>query len=341
MLIDGIHIDHSLGEILGELQSQLHAQGIPLLNKTLETPSDIMVTCPYHKGGQEKKPSAGIRKSDGLFHCLACGETHSLPEMISNCFGYSDPMVGWTWLRNHFISVSVSERKPLELDLERNVSKFVTEYVSESELDGYRYLHPYMYQRGLKDQIIELFDIGFDRDFVMEIKDRDGNVIKHKHIGGCITFPVRDEKGNVLLIARRSVVTKWFNYPSQSTKPLYGLYEYETHKNDPEFSTFDRNTVVVCESMLDALVVWGWGMFAVALNGLGTDLQFKQLSQMSCRKLILATDNDERGRAARTTICRGVRGKLVTQFDYSTYPVGKKDMNDLTEEEFKSLREVF
>lgn len=323
MLIDGVHVDHSLDEILGELQSQLHAQGISLLNKTLSTPADIMVTCPYHKNGQERKPSAGIRKSDGLFHCLACGETHSLPEMISNCFGYSDPMVGWSWLRKHFISVSVSERKPLDLDLSRNISQKRPEYVSESELDGYRYLHPYMTKRGLKPQIIELFDIGFDKG------------------SNCITFPVKDEKGNVLLIARRSVVTKWFNYPSQSTKPVYGLYEYEVHKNDPEFSTFDRNTVVVCESMLDALVVWGWGMFAVALNGLGTDFQFKQLSQMSCRKLILATDNDERGRAARTTICRGVRGKLVTQFDYSTYPVGKKDMNDLTEDEFKGLREVF
>ena len=323
MLIDNVHIDHELEEILGELQSQLHAQGILLLNKTTVTPSDIMVTCPYHKNGQERRPSAGIRKSDGLFHCLACGETHSLPEMIANCFGYSDPMVGWSWLRQHFISVSASERKPLELDLDRNIPQKRAEYVSESELDQYRYLHPYMTKRGLKPQIIELFDIGFDKG------------------SNCITFPVKDEKGNVLLVARRSVVTKWFNYPSQSTKPVYGLYEYETCKNDPKFSGFDRNSVVVCESMLDALVVWGWGMFAVALNGLGTDLQFKQLSQMSCRKLILATDNDDRGRAARTTICRGVKGKLVTQFDYSTYPIGKKDMNDLTEEEFRQLREVF
>ena len=323
MLVDGVHIDHTLEEILSELQSQLHAQDIPLLNKTTSTPSDIMVQCPYHKGGQERKPSAGIRRSDGLFHCFTCGEVHPLPELIANCFGYGESTVGWSWLQKHFISVSVEERKPLELDLDRNIPQKRAEYVSESELDGYRYLHPYMTKRGLKPRIIELFDIGYDKG------------------SNCITFPVRDEKGNVLLIARRSVATKWFNYPSQSTKPVYGLYEYETHKDDTEFRGFDRNTVVVCESMLDALVVWGWGMFAVALNGLGTDYQFKQLSQMSCRKLILATDNDDRGRGARATIRRAVRGKLVTQFDYDTYPVGKKDMNDLTEEEFKQLREVF
>lgn len=323
MLIDGIHIDHNLEEILGELQNQLHAQDIHLLNKTTVTPTDVMVTCPYHKGGQEKRPSAGIRKSDGLFHCLACGETHSLPEMIANCFGYSDAMVGWTWLRDHFISVAQDKRKPLELDLSRNIPVERSETVSEDVLDSFRYVHPYMYKRGLKDQIIELFDIGYDKG------------------SNCITFPVRERNGEVLFVARRSVATKWFNYPSQSTKPVYGLWEYETYKNDPEFSTYDRNTVVVCESMLDALVVWGWGMFAVALNGLGTDYQFKQLSQMSCRKLILATDNDERGRAARPTLRRRVKGKLITQFDYGTYPVGKKDMNDLTEDEFKQLREVF
>lgn len=323
MLIGDIHIDHELEEILGELQDQLHAQGISLLNKTTVTPSDVMTQCPYHKNGQERRPSAGIRKSDGLFHCLACGETHSLPEMIANCFGYSDVTVGYRWLQDHFMSVSRDKRKPLDIDVSRNIPIKQAEYVPEDVLDSYRYVHPYMKQRGLTDPIIELFDIGYDKE------------------SNCITFPIKDGMGNVLFVARRSVVTKWFNYPSQATKPLYGLYEYETYKNDPRFSGYDNKTVVVCESMLDALVVWGWGMFAVAMNGLGTDLQFDQLSKMSARKLILATDNDERGQLARITIKRRVRGKLITQFDYHTYPVGKKDMNDLTEEEFKNLREVF
>ena len=314
MLIDGVHIDHSLEEVLGELQSQLHAQGILLLQKTLSTPSDIMIQCPYHNNGQERRPSAGIRKSDGLFHCLACQETHALPEVIAHCFGYTDPMVGWRWLQKHFISVGREQRKPLELDLERNVPKFATEYVQEDVLDSFRYLHPYMYKRGLNDQIIELFDIGYDR------------------ATECITFPIRDMSGGTLFVARRSVKTKYFNYPSGAEKPLYGIYELSKNPS---------KEVIVCESMLDALVCWVWGRPAVAMNGLGTDLQFKQLSRLNCRKLILATDNDESGRNARKRIRAKVRGKLITEFDYVSYPVGKKDMNDLTEEEFRNLREIF
>lgn len=314
MLIDGVHIDHNLEEVLGELQSQLHAQDIPLLHKMTSTPTDVMVTCPYHKGGQERKPSAGIRKSDGTLHCLACQETHSLPEVIAHCFGYTDPMVGWRWLQKHFISVGQEQRKPLELDLERNVPKFRAEYVQEDVLDKFRYLHPYMYKRGLNDEIIELFDIGYDRDTE------------------CITFPVRDIHGNTLFVARRSVKTKYFNYPSGAEKPLYGIYELSKNPS---------KEVIVCESMLDALVCWVWGRPAVAMNGLGTDLQFKQLSQLNCRKLILATDNDDSGRRARTRIKSKVHGKLITQFDYASYPAGKKDMNDLTEDEFRNLREIF
>lgn len=314
MLIDGVHIDHNLEEVLGELQSQLHAQDIPLLHKMTSTPTDVMIQCPYHKGGQERKPSAGIRKSDGLFHCMACQETHSLTEVIAHCFGYTDPMVGWRWLQKHFISVGQEQRKPLALDLERNIPKFRAEYVQEDVLDKFRYLHPYMYKRGLNDEIIELFDIGYDRDTE------------------CITFPVRDIHGNTLFVARRSVNTKYFNYPSGAEKPLYGIYELSKNPS---------KEVIVCESMLDALVCWVWGRPAVAMNGLGTDLQFKQLSQLNCRKLILATDNDDSGRRARTRIKSKVRGKLITEFDYASYPAGKKDMNDLTEDEFRNLREIF
>lgn len=42
MLIDGVYIDHNLEEVLGELQSQLHAQDIPLLHKMTSTPTDIL-----------------------------------------------------------------------------------------------------------------------------------------------------------------------------------------------------------------------------------------------------------------------------------------------------------
>ena len=338
MIINDVVFNVDLDTVLTELISQLRANGINLIQKRRDGPTHIQICCPYHNNGQERRPSAGLRKEDGMFHCFSCGEVHTLPEVISHCFGYSDDIVGkfgWQWLLKNFATVQVDERKGIELDLVRNVNNNhnrngnTRQYVSEEELDKYRYTHPYMYKRRLTDEIIELFDIGYD-------KDTD-----------CITFPVRDVAGNTLFVARRSVKSKFFNYPEGVEKPLYGLYEYYSMFTDSKQSYFDlwarvnpqANEMIVCESMLDALSFWTAGKYAVALNGLGNDLQFKQLRELPCRKIILATDMDERGLAARKRIRQNLGSrKLITEY---IFPKGRKDANDCTREELLNLEEVF
>lgn len=320
MRIQDTEFNAELMDILVELKDQLHTNGIPLLNKIKDSGEDIMVTCPYHKDGQERRPSAGIRKSDGLFHCLACGETHSLADVISHCFGKDSltSMWGWTWLLKNFAIVQVNERKDIPLDFNRNTTETSHTYVTEEELDKYRYTHPYMYERGLTNEIIDLFDIGYDKD------------------SDCLTFPVRDKFGNTLFVARRSVGTKFFNYPSGVEKPLYGLYEI----NQKRMQDWEAvSEIIVTESMLDALSFWVAGKYAVAMNGLGTDTQFNQLKELPFRKIILATDNDEMGMAARKRLRQKLQGsKLVTEY---LFPEGKKDANECTAEELQNLEEIF
>lgn len=318
MIINEIPFNVELVDIIQELQSQLIANQIPLLSKIKETPNDIMVCCPYHKEGQERRPSAGLRKSDGLFHCFTCNEIHPLVEFISHCFGYDSDILGikgWEWLTKNFLTVSIEQRKDLNLNFSRTdyTPYSDSNYISEQELDSYRYYHPYMWERKLNKQIVDMFDIGYDKK------------------SNCLTFPIRDIFGNTLFIARRSVKTKFFNYPYAVEKPLYGIYEVYQVKPFPD-------EIIVCESMLDALSCWVWGKYAVALNGLGTDLQFKQLQNLNCRKLILATDNDNAGEKARKRIRYYVKNKIITQF---IFPENRKDINELTEEEFKNLQEIF
>ena len=345
MLINDIQFSVELIDILQELISQLRANNIPLLQKYKDGPTHIQICCPYHANGLERRPSAGIRKEDGIFHCFACGEVHTLQEVISYCFGHTDDIVGtfgWQWLIRNFATVQVEERKDVEIDYSRNNRSNNRKYVStvsndsnrtmvsEQELDKYRYIHPYMYKRGLTDEIIKLFDIGFDSDTQ------------------CITFPVRDINGNCLFVARRSVNTKFFNYPEGVEKPLYGLYELEyvatslVHSSsrwgELEFHGYP-DEIIVCESMLDALSFWTVGKYAVALNGLGNELQFKQLRELPCRKIILATDADERGMAARKRIRLNMKNtKIITEY---LFPKGRKDANECTKEELMNLEEVF
>ena len=332
MIINDTIFNCELSDVLNEIDAQRSLYGLSPFTKRRDSGNDIQVCCPYHI---ERRPSAGIRKSDGLFHCFACQETHTLPELISYVFEKRDDILGafgWSWLLKNFASVEVENRKPIELNITRGQKeKKEQTYVSEEELDSYRYTHPYMYKRRLTDEIIELFDIGFDKD------------------SQSITFPIRDINGNCLFIARRSVKTKFFSYPQGVEKPLYGLYElYKDGVTGIKFSSthildypiaFPKE-IIICESMFDALTCWVYGKYAVALNGLGNDLQFKQLRELPCRKFILATDMDERGVSARQRIRKNIRrNKIVTEYVWDVNVA--KDINDMDEEMFNSLEEIF
>lgn len=167
----------------------------------------------------------------------------------------------------------------------------------------------------MTDEVIELFDLGWDSDMQ------------------AITFPVRDVHGNCLFIARRSVKTKFFNYPEGVEKPLYGLYEYYRMMSEPS------DDIIVCESMFDALSFWTVGKYACALNGLGNELQFKQLRELPCREIILATDMDERGLAARERIRKNMKNtKIIAEY---FFPEGRKDANDCTKEELQNLKKHY
>ena len=134
--------------IISELKYELEQHGIKRFYKTIETPNNVMVCCPFHKNGQEHKPSFGILESDGTCHCFACGWVGSIQEMISLCFGYNDMgKFGNKWLIKHFVSASVSERPALDLNFDRHKKVLPQQYVTEDELDAYRYIHPYMYER--------------------------------------------------------------------------------------------------------------------------------------------------------------------------------------------------
>ena len=326
MIINDVQFNCALEDVLTELVSQLRANNIPLISKQRNSGDHIQITCPYHSNGMERKPSAGIRKSDGVFHCFACGEIHTLPEVISHCFGHDEDLIGtwgWQWLLKNFAIVQVEERKDVEIDFRRSnmadknsikADKINNNWVTEEELDKYRYTHPYILKRGVSEKIVELFDIGWDAKT------------------DCITFPNLDKYGNCLFVAKRSVKQKFFQYPKDVQKELYGIYQlYQLHPFPSE--------VYVCESMIDCLYLWTFDIPACAMNGLGNEIQFKQLRELPCRVLILATDSDKAGLRARERIRMNMQNtKIIKEV---VLPKGRKDINECTPNEIQNLVEVF
>ncbi|GEM_PF-890526 len=313
-------------DIITELKTQLSAAGVERFYKIKELHSDVMVSCPNHASkrtgeiGQESKPSCGISKVEknglpaGYVNCFSCGYKVPLSEMISHCFGHDDVgRFGVNWLLDNFVSIESDNRVPLQLVPERQFmpkEKKQINYVTEEELDSYRFTHPYMYKRKLTDEIIEKFDIGYDKNT------------------NCVTFPVWDEKGNCLFIARRSVVSKFFNYPENVDKPLYGLH----------FIPKNVECVIVTESIINALTCWVYGHPAIALIGTGSFAQMEMLNKSHIRKFILALDPDEAGYKGTLRIRNKIdKRKVLTEFEI---PIGK-DVNDLSKEEFESLPEYY
>ena len=325
MIINGTPFNCTISDVITELKVQLSANGVQRFYKTFDSGDDIMVCCPYHKDGQERRPSAGIRKSDGKLHCFTCDKTVDLDELIANCFGYNDPAWGFRWLVQNFATVQVEERKDIELDFSRGGDSAVhsavdkKRLVSEEELVSYRYTHDYLYMRGLTDEIIDKFDIGYDQKT------------------DSITFPVYGLDGECMFGARRSVKTKRFDLPRDIEKPLYAKSEIEIEYAQNMFHLLPE--VYVCEGLFDCLRLWCNGKYAVAGFGcLFSEYQLKLLEELPTRKLILALDNDKAGRNAVLKIRKAIKNKLITEV---IIPNGKKDIGECTDEEIQNLEEVF
>ena len=267
--------------------------------------------------------------------------------MISELYGYQDEgKFGKRWLIKRFNTIEIESRPNImegfnerKINLSRGLYRSIetapkgksgemgktgqgNEYeknrdleegdktvITEEELDKYRYIHPYLYERGLTDEIIERFDIGYDRE-------RD-----------CITFPISDLQGRVVFVATRSVKTKFFGLPKGLDKPVYQADKFICGKYKNAYIT---------ESFLNCLTCWKYNKPAMAMIGTGNQKQYEILNKLPVREYILAFDPDDAGRKATERFRKNVHGKIIKELVYSD----NRDINDL-QEEFLNCKIIF
>lgn len=309
-------IDAEVITILEEVKRyRMERDGKVILKDIKETGNNIMVTCPFHKDGMERKPSCGVSSIEtpdtpaGTVHCFTCGKNMGFERFISYLLGVDDGgSTGRQWLVEHF---DVSYTRQLNIHLSRgNRRSGETEaFITEMLLQQYRYFHPYMYKRGLTDEIIERYDIGYDK------------------INDMITFPVRDRYGRCLFLAKRSVKGKMFVLPSSRNKPLYGVYELDYSKPD----------IYIVESFLNALTLVKWGYNAVALMGTGSNYQYELINKLPFRTIHICLDGDVAGKHGTMKLMQVIdKNKIV--YNHPMYD--GKDVNDLTKEEFLQIPSI-
>ena len=204
----------------------------------------LRVTCPFHKDGQETHPSCSIfidyndpKVIPGTYHCFTCGLKGQLYQLVAFVLGITEEE-GKTWLVDRYGNLcyesdlnfpSWEQPKPVKQ----------VEYLNESILEPFKWYHPYLAQRKISLETAKKFSVGY-------------NSVKNT-----ITFPVWDEKSNLIMITERAINSKTFYI---------------------------------------ALVAWEYGYPAVALFGSGTtDHQIDILKKSGINNFILMYDNDEAG----------------------------------------------
>lgn len=308
LIINNRGIDIDLEIILNDIR-QLTSNNY--LKDIKKRGDNIGITCPFHKDGKENNPSCYVynEMNDpevqyGWFRCFTCGEQGPLTKLVSYCLD-KNILDTEEWLIENYSNIYVESGIDLpEINLKKNI---VIQDAPQIDLKEYAYYHPYMFERGLTEEVILKFRIGYNKET------------------NSLTFPVWDEYGRLIGVSERNVKTKFFSHPKAVKKPIY-LLDYIISNNIKE--------VVVCESQLDALKCWTWGIPAVALLGTGSKSQYEILAKSGILRYNLALDGDAAGHQGNLRFINKMPNHvLITVLEL---PLGK-DVGDITKEQFLAL----
>lgn len=308
-------IEADVIDILKDLKVYFAKNDIQRFRDIRNKGSYIMCNCPNpaHKNGAENNPSCGILKRDedgkpaGWVHCFSCGYTRTFDEMISDVMGIRDGgEFGRKWLLDNFINYD-DDIRDINLDIDRNTNKESSVYISDSELDKYRWSHPYWAKRKINEETCIKFDLGYDK------------------ASDSITMPVWDYYGRCIGVTKRTVKHKSFYIPEGVTKPVYLL----------NFAVKEQwNEIYLCESQINALYMNSLGYHACACFGTGTEYQAQEIIKSGVKSVVICFDGDNAGRRGTEKMLKKLSGRLFCS--YIEVPEGK-DMNDLDPDEIKDL----
>ena len=214
--------------------------------------------CPFHN---EKTPSFTVSPAKGIFKCFGCGKGGNSVNFIMELeqLSYPDAL---RWLaKKYHIEIEEKEESAEEKALkdEREsmmiASAFAQKYFSRyllNENEGRTIGLSYLRERGIRDDIITKFELGYCPDgkdlftqaatregYKMEFLEKTGLTIKRDdwvrdRFGGRVIFPVHNVAGRVIAFGGRTLtndkkVAKYLNSPESEIyhkgKTLYGIYQ--------------------------------------------------------------------------------------------------------------------
>ncbi|MFP3029511.1 MAG: DNA primase [Arsenophonus sp.] len=278
--------------------------------------------CPFHN---EKTPSFTVNGDKQFYHCFGCGAHGNAIDFLINYDNFNfietiEELASMHGLEipykigNNSNQIEQHHRQNL-YQLMNDINQFYQHSLNKSVSQTAK---QYLIQRGLSDEVIYRFSIGFApigwdnllKHFVKRHENHKQLVVAGMLVinnNGCtydrfrerIIFPIRDRRGRVVAFGGRvldDTLPKYLNSPETEIfhkgRQLYGLYE-ATRNN------LSLSKLLVVEGYMDVVALAQFGInYAVASLGISTTSEHIQLLFRITDTVICCYDGDKAGREA-------------------------------------------
>jgi DNA primase len=278
--------------------------------------SRYVALCPFHV---EKTPSFNVVPDKGFFYCFGCGTGGDLFSFVMKIEKVTFPEALRLLADKAGIEYRPyrgdNGRRDAILELHRRVAGSFHYLLTESQ--EAKKAHSYLIGRGITDEIIERFQIGYapqdkkwlfnflsskgysesllDESGLFSIRGSERNPLFRERV----IFPIANQKGEIIAFGGRTLSDrppKYLNSPEtyifQKRANLYGIHQSLS-------AIKESDTFVLVEGYMDVLAMHQLG-HANCIAPLGTALTEMQLQMLKryASKGILLFDSDEAGARA-------------------------------------------
>ena len=275
--------------------------------------ANFVCVCPFH---DDKNPSMSVSPSRGIFHCFSCKAGGDAIKFVMDYekLSYPEAVEKIAGLQNFTLNyVRGGEPAKENKHILENANAFYRSllYKTPAAVE-------YLYSRGITDELIDKFELGFAPESAQTIRllqneqiepkeALEVGIVKQNENGiyasfiNRITFPIYTHAGRLVGFGGRTISgnpAKYVNSPQSAVFDKSTLfYGYHLAKRE----IFTKNQIIITEGYMDVIMLHKAG-FNNAVAVLGTALTTKHLPLLKRGEIsvILCFDGDEAGINAAT-----------------------------------------
>src|SRR5215468_9277987 len=309
-------------EFLEELRSRLSiASLVGRRVKLQKRGRDHVGLCPFHN---EKTPSFTVSEDKGFFHCFGCGAHGDVVGFVMRSEGLAFPeaverLAGEAGLPVPASTPEERSREQRRATLHSAVEAAAAWFEQQLRAPAGRAGLDYLRRRGLQEETIARFRLGFAPDSWSALKDALGKtgigealmleaglIVRaedgsrtYDRFRGRVMFPITDRRGRVIAFGGRILDQGEPKYLNSPETPLFHKGRTLYGQAQAARAARESGEIVVCEGYMDVIALAEAG-FAGAVAPLGTALTEGQIAELwrLVPEPILCFDGDAAGQRA-------------------------------------------